>query len=106
MGNNSSALGPTSAGRAASHGADAVYQGGNLAARVAGAEIRRGGREIYFAEVSSSDDLILSEECTFRDYRIIIQRIEYASRAEKTAPEKGRILRGVTADVLGSTAAE
>ena len=46
-------------------------------------------------------DLILPEECEFQKYRLIVQRIEYASRIDKNAPEKGRVLRGVVAEILG-----
>jgi hypothetical protein len=45
--------------------------------------------------------LLLPEECEYQKYRLIIQRIEYASRIDKTAPQKGRVLRGVVAEILG-----
>jgi len=92
---------PVPASAPAGHEEDAIYQNGKLAARVVGADVRFDAREIRFAEINSSDDLMLPEECEFQKYRLMIQRIEYASRTEKNAPEKGRILRGVVAEVLG-----
>ena len=44
---------------------------------------------------------MLPEECEFQKYRLIVKRIEYASRIDKNAPEKGRVLRGVVAEILG-----
>ena len=88
-------------GRTANYEEDAIYQDGRIAARVVGADIRWDAREIHFAELNRSDDLMLPEECEFQKYRLMIQRIEYASRIDKTAPEKGRVLRGVVAEVLG-----
>jgi len=91
------------AARPAIHEDDVIYQNGKIAARVIGAEVRPDNREVRFAELNSSDDLMLPEECEFQKYRLMIQRIEYASRLDKTAPEKGRVLRGVVAEVLGYT---
>jgi hypothetical protein len=83
------------------HENDAIYQEGRPVARVIDPEIRHDAREIRFAEINQSDDLVLPEECEFQKYRLMIQKIEYASRIDKSAPEKGRVLRGVIAEVLG-----
>lgn len=80
---------------------NAIYQEGKLVARVVAPDIRPNEREIHFAEIHESDDLVLPEECEFQKYRLMIQRIEYASRLDKNAPEKGRVLRGVVAEILG-----
>ena len=80
---------------------DAIYQDGKVVARVVEPQVRGGTREIHFAEINSSDDLILPEDCEFQKYRLMIQRIEYASRIDKNAPEKGRVLRGVVAEIRG-----
>lgn len=64
-------------------------------------EVRSNSSEIHFDEINDSELLMLPEECEFQKYRLIIQRIEYASRIDKTAPQKGRILRGVVAEILG-----
>jgi hypothetical protein len=80
---------------------DAIYQDGKIVARVADPEIRLNSREIHFAEISDSDLLMLPEECEFQKYRLILQRIEYASRIDKNVPGKGRVLRGVVAEILG-----
>jgi hypothetical protein len=80
---------------------NAIYQDGKIVARVADPEIRLSSHEIHFGEISDSDLLILPEECEFQKYRVIVQRIEYASRVDKNAPGKGRVLRGVVAEILG-----
>ena len=89
------------AGQAAKYEEDAIYQNGGIVARVLGAEIRSNSSEIHFEEINDSELLMLPEECEFQKYRLIIQRIEYASRIDKAAPQKGRVLRGVVAEILG-----
>jgi hypothetical protein len=88
-------------GAAARYEEDAIYQGGKIVARAVGAEVRSNSSEIFFEELNTSDELLLPEECEFQKYRILIQRIEYASRVDKSAPEKGRVLRGAMAEILG-----
>ena len=80
---------------------DAIYQGGRIVARAVDPEVDLDAREIRFAEVTNSDYLALPEECEFQKYRILVQRIAYASRVEKGGEHKGRVLRGVVAEVLG-----
>ncbi len=80
---------------------DAIYQGNKLVARAVDAEVNPEAREITFRELRNSDYLLLPDECEFRKYRIVIQRIEYASRVDKAGPEDGRVLRGVVAEILG-----
>jgi hypothetical protein len=80
---------------------DALYQGERLVARVQDVEIDLDAKEIRFGEVSNSDELMIPEECEFQKYRIQIQRIAYASKLDPHEPHKGRILRGVSADLLG-----
>jgi len=92
---------PDPAGRTANDAGDAIYQDGKIVARGVEPELRQSAREIHFAEINSSDDLMLPEECEFQKYRLMIQRIEYAARIDKNAPEKGRVLRGVVAEILG-----
>jgi hypothetical protein len=89
------------AGRTVPYEEDAIYQEGKVVGRVVEPEVRWAAREIHFGEIASSDDLMLPEECEFQKYRLIIQRIEYASRIDKKATEKGRVLRGVVAEILG-----
>ena len=80
---------------------DAIYQEGKIVARIVAPSVRLDAREIHFEEINNSDDLVLPEECEFQKYRLMIQRVEYASRIDKASPEKGRILRGVVAEILG-----
>jgi hypothetical protein len=80
---------------------EAIYQNDRLVARVAGAEVDLVAKQLRFAEIHNSDDLLLPEECEFQKYRILIQRIADATKVSREEPHKGRILRGVVADLLG-----
>ena len=80
---------------------DAIYQNGKIVARAVGVELRSASSEIHFDELNDSELLMLPEECDFQKYRLIVQKIEYASRIDKTDPKKGRVLRGVIAEILG-----
>jgi hypothetical protein len=80
---------------------DAIYQGNRLVARVLDAKVDLEAKEIRIGEVFNSDELMIPDECEFQRYRILIQRIAYATKVDKAEPHKGRILRGVTADILG-----
>jgi hypothetical protein len=80
---------------------DAIYQGGRVVGRVLDERVDSGAREIHFGEIYNSDELLLPDDCEFREYRILIQRMEFATREERAAPHKGRVLRGVVAEILG-----
>ncbi len=87
--------------RAAPRDQDAIYQGGRIVARVLDAEVDEEAEQVRFGKVYNSDELLLPDECEFQKHRIVIQTIAFASKVEQTALPKGRILRGVTADILG-----
>ena len=80
---------------------DAIYQNGELVARVVAPEVDAGAKEIRFEELYNSDNLVLPDECEFQKYVIMVQRIGFASKAEKDALHKGRVLRQVVAGILG-----
>ena len=80
---------------------DAIYQNGNLVGRVVDPEVDWEAKEVRFGEVYDSDHLLIPEECEFQNYRIIIQRIGYASKVENRSDRTGRVLRGCVADILG-----
>lgn len=80
---------------------DAIYQGGRVVGRVLDARVDAETREIHFGEIYNSDELLLPDDCEFRDYRILIQRMDFAAREERGAAHKGRVLRGVAAEILG-----
>ena len=80
---------------------DVIYQGERIVARVAELEIDLEAKELRIGEIYNSDELMIPEECELQRFRILIQRIAFATRVDKAAPHKGRILRGVTADILG-----
>ncbi len=80
---------------------DAIYQGGRLVAKVLDARVDAEAREVHFGELYNSDELLLPDDCEFREYRILIQRMDFAAKEERGAAHKGRVLRGVTAEILG-----
>lgn len=80
---------------------DAIYQNNRIVAWVIDAEIHADAREIRFGEVSNSDELLLPEDCEFQNYRILVEHIDFASKEERGAAHKGRVLRGVVAEILG-----
>jgi len=92
---------PAAAAQAGKYEEDAIYQLGKIVARAVGVEVRSASSEIHFDEINDSELLMLPEECEFQKYRLIVKKIEYASRIDKSAPQKGRVLRGVVAEILG-----
>jgi hypothetical protein len=80
---------------------NALYQRDRIVARVAEAEVDMEAKELRLGEVYESDQLMIPEECEYQKYRVLIQRIGYATKVDKVSPHKGRILRGVVADILG-----
>ena len=80
---------------------DAIYQNGRVVARAIDPKVDWEAREIRFAEVSNSDELMLPDECEFQKYTIMVQRIGYATKVDKAALHKGRVLRDVVAEILG-----
>lgn len=81
--------------------ADAVYQENRLVARVIDPEVDLEAKQVRFGELFQSDTLMLPEECEFQKYRILVQKIADATKLDRNAPDKGRILRGVSADIVG-----
>jgi hypothetical protein len=106
---NRQSIGPGNPGpaRAAERGTpearqpDAIYQNSRIVARVVDVQVHADAREIRFGEVSNSDELLLPEDCEFQNYRILVQHIDFASKEERGAAYKGRVLRGVVAEILG-----
>ena len=80
---------------------NSVYQSGHVVSRVRDARVDAEAREIHFGEMYNTDELLLSDDCEFRDYRILVKRMDFATREERGAPHKGRVLRGVVAEILG-----
>ena len=81
--------------------ADAVYQENRLVARVIDPEVDLEAKQVRFGELFQSDMLLLPEDCEFQKYRILVQKIADATKLDRNAPDKGRILRGVSADIVG-----
>ncbi len=85
---------------------EAIYQWSNfhgerLVARVVGPEIDEEAKEVTFVEIVNSDYLLLPDECHFQKYRLEIDTVRDAIKADRNDPEKGRILRQVHAKIIG-----
>ncbi len=85
---------------------NAIYQKdkrGNerAVARVTDVEVDEAGKEILFGEISQSDDLLLPDECEYQKWVVEVRKIAYSTKEDKSAPNRGRVLKGVTAEILG-----
>ena len=80
---------------------DAIYQNGKIVARVVSPDVDLEGKEIRFDELLDTDHLVLADECEFRKYRIIVQKIAFATKEDHRAGRKGRTLAGCSAEILG-----
>ncbi|HEY6272230.1 MAG TPA: hypothetical protein VIX19_09585 [Terriglobales bacterium] len=80
---------------------DGIYQGGRLVGLVLNPKVDSEAREIRFGVIHNSEELLLPDDCEFRNYRILIQRLDFATREERGAAHKGRVLKGVVAEILG-----
>ena len=85
---------------------DAIYQwsfhhGDRLVARTVKAEVDESGKRVSFLEITHSDLLLLPDECHFRKYKLEIDTVGDATKVDKMDPDKGRILRNVTANITG-----
>jgi len=79
---------------------DALYQNGRLAGRVVAYEVDEAGKEVRFDLIENTDDLLLADEFDFQNYNLIVRKVGYATKVARESPHKGRILRGVVAEIL------
>ena len=77
------------------------HHGERRVAHAVGPEIDESGKRVAFQEITHSDLLLLPDECHFRKYKIEIDTVGDAIKVDKTEPDKGRILRDVTAHITG-----
>ncbi len=80
---------------------DAVYQEGKIVAHVVEPEVDLEAKEIRFDEILDSDHLVLAEECEFQKYRMMIQKVAFATKLDRRPGHRGRTLAGCTAEILG-----
>jgi len=80
---------------------DAIYQDDERVAKTIEAEVDLEAKEIHFGELYESDPLLRPGEGAYQDYRILIRKIAFAASLDKNSPHKGRVLRGVIAEILG-----
>ena len=80
---------------------DAIYQKNRLAARVLEPEVDEASKQIYFGEIYNSENLLLPDEAEFQKYIILVKKIAHASKIEPGSLHKGRVLKGVQAQIVG-----
>ncbi len=69
--------------------------------RVTDVEVDEKGKEILFGQISESDDLLLPDECEYQKWVILVHKIASAVSIDKANPQRGRVLKGVTAEIVG-----
>jgi len=80
---------------------DAIYQNGRVVGHVVDPEVDLEAKEIRFGEILGTDHLLIPEECEFQKYRIVVQKIAFASKVDRRPGHGGRTLGGCTAEILG-----
>ncbi len=85
---------------------NAIYQKNpygreRMVARVTDVEVDEKGKEILFGEISESDDLLLPDECEYQKWTVLVRKIASAVAQDKANPQRGRVLKGVTAEIVG-----
>jgi len=81
---------------------DALYQGGNLVARVTNPTVDEARSQIRFDEIYQSKALDTGQEFEFRSWRAKIQSVDSLIGLSSAAPEKGQILTKVVCEITGS----
>jgi len=80
--------------------ADVIYQKGRFGGRVVGYQIDDVDKEVRFDEITNTDELLLPDEFEFQRYILIVRKVAYATKVARESPHKGRILRGVVAEIV------
>lgn len=80
---------------------DGIYQKDKLVARVREPEVNEGKKEVRFAEVYESDDLLLPDECEFEKYIVLVREVESATKVGPKNRPAPRKLCGVRAEIVG-----
>lgn len=79
---------------------NALYQRGKFAGRALACEVDEVGKEVRFDQIENTDDLLLADEFEFQKYNLIVRKVGYATKVSRESPHKGRILRGVVAEIV------
>lgn len=79
---------------------DALYQNGKFAGRATAFEVDEVGKEVRFDQIENTDALLLPDEVEFQKYVLVVRKVGYATKVSRESPEKGRILRGVVAEIV------
>jgi len=80
---------------------DALYQAGEIVARVSGAQVDATKSLVLFEEIYRSNRLNLADEFEFQKWRLRLTSVETMVMLDASAPEKGRILQVVACGIVG-----
>jgi len=80
---------------------DALYQKGKFAGRAVSYETDEVGNEVRFDLIENTDDLLLPDEFEFQKYILLVRKVASATKVAHESPQKGRILQGVVAEIVG-----
>lgn len=78
-----------------------LSQNGKFAGRALGVEVDAASKLVRFSEIDNTDDLWLPERFEFQNYILIVRKVAFATRVLREAPQKGRVLKGVVAEIVG-----
>jgi hypothetical protein len=80
---------------------DAVYQDGRLVGRVDGVEVSAGDRVVTFRVLYQTGSMAVGRPFAFRDWTLQPRAIDRLAPTPAAAPGGGRILEGVTCEIVG-----
>jgi hypothetical protein len=80
---------------------DAVYQDGRLVGRVDGVEVSAGDRVVTFRVLYQTGSMAVGRPFAFRDWTLQPRAIDRLAPTPDAAPGGGRILEGVTCEIVG-----
>jgi hypothetical protein len=80
---------------------DAVYQDGQLVGRVDGVEVREPDRLVTFRAIYQTGPMAVGRPFVFRDWALQPRAIDRFAPTPGAVPGDGRVLHGVTCEILG-----
>jgi hypothetical protein len=79
---------------------DALYQNGQIVARIINANVRENEAKVFFEEIYKSNDLDLGSEFEFQKYRLRFQSAETLTMINVSSPQKGRIIEKAACEII------
>ncbi len=80
---------------------DALYQDGQIVARVRGARVEESESEVRFEKVYKSNDLDLEAEFQFQKWRLRFRSADTLTMLNTAAPQEGRTITKAVCEITG-----